>query len=77
MYLATFDARHFTFTALGVDEQQAREAVALGWAAHAEYVPGVDPDYFDPDEVYVTEMVLGVPYRDGSVILPPRTRAAA
>lgn len=78
MYLATFDAgRHFTFTALGHTEQEAREALAAGWAVHCRQYPGADPDYFDPDEdVNVTRMPVGVALRDGDPIQPATIAAA-
>ena len=63
MFLATYQTRHFEFSALGKSEREARRQCKIAWEIHvAEY------SKFSPDDVCVTEMITGAPYRDGELL---------
>jgi hypothetical protein len=66
LFFAIFTTRHYgEFTALGRTEEEAREAVMVGWRRNCAQDPDASLGYCTPDSVSVYEMTAGVPYRDG------------
>lgn len=72
MFLATYQTRHFEFSALGKSEREARRQCKIAWEIHvAEYSKfsvNIPWGKFSPDDVCVTEMITGAPYRDGELL---------
>jgi hypothetical protein len=65
LWIATLDTRHFTFTACGVTEAKAREAMEAGWKLHAaEYGDSVAPFSDFEDGVNCLQVQVGKCYRD-------------
>jgi hypothetical protein len=65
LFLATFTTRHYgDFTALGRTEEEAREAVVVGWRRNCAQDPDASLGYCTPDRISVCKMTVGVPYKD-------------
>lgn len=68
LYLATLSTRNFDFTALGLTEDEARDAIRIGWNRHNRQT-GSELEWTHlAEDVNVTPMEVGHPYRDGSFL---------
>lgn len=77
IFLALMETRHFSFSAAGATESEAKDALVAGWAAHRNEYPGhVQRDMPDANlaalekefTVSVLPMTLGAGYRDHELI---------
>jgi hypothetical protein len=68
--IATFETRHFAFTAAGASRAAALQALNLGWAAHAA-ATGADPKLVQEseDDVRYLDIEPGQCFRDDTLIL--------
>ncbi len=69
MIILTLDTFHFTFTALGHDEDEARDALLAGWLRHAKQT-GADPSYLGDncDDIRQIELEPGLCTRDHELV---------
>ena len=69
MIILTLDTPNFTFSALGNDTDEAREALLAGWLRHAKQT-GADPSYLGDnfDAIRETELLPGLCTRDYELI---------
>lgn len=72
MILATISTRHYDFTALGHNEQEALDVLLMAWARHCDQVPDADPSLMaqaiEDGDVNLNTIAPGVVLRDGSPI---------
>jgi hypothetical protein len=75
VFLAEYDTRHYSFTAIGATQKSAKDALLRGLRAHGQqldlpagwYRDGMTAAEF-ADEINVTQMHYGLALRDGSPI---------
>lgn len=69
MIILTLDTPNFTFTALGHDIDEARDALLAGWLRHAKQT-GADPSYLGDncDDIKEIELLPGLCTRDYELI---------
>ena len=69
MWLASWETRHFDFTAIGKTRAECIQILAHGWCRHCATYGG-DPDYFTQyvEDVNFTKISLGDCLRDGEKI---------
>lgn len=69
MIILTLDTPHYTFTALGNDEDEAREALLAGWLRHCKQT-GADTGYLGDncDDIRQTELEPGLCTRDYELV---------
>jgi hypothetical protein len=63
IYYAWVEGSRFTFSAVGLTEAQAKDAVMAAWHAHVKQTDA-DPDYIRREDVQLLEMKPGQGYRD-------------
>ena len=60
IYIAVIATRSFDFTAVGLTDDLARDALMIGWKAHCSEEGRIcDPDLFSRDEIRVAEISDG------------------
>lgn len=67
VYLATFESRHFEFSAVGRTEAEARAALRAGLDEHTKQY-NLDADWYTEDDFNLTGMRFGHAMRDHSEI---------
>ena len=69
MIILTLDTRHFTFTAIGNDSEEAQKALLDGWLRHCEQT-GADIGYLGDncDDIRRTELEPGQCTRDYELV---------
>lgn len=70
-YYAHIDTPSFNFSALGLTEDEALDALMYAWHLHARE-SGALPGYVDRDDIRVDHVLLGHSYRDGEQIYSPK-----
>lgn len=64
IYYANLESRSFSFSAVGLSEQQAKQALIDGLNRHTKKF-NLDPNWYDIEsDIGVVPMQVGVPYRD-------------
>lgn len=73
IWFAEMETRNFTFTAVGLSEQQAREGLRRAWDEHVRQHGGGDTGLFDDlaDEVQFMIGEPGASWRDGEPVPRP------
>ena len=67
VFKAYYDSQNFSFSAYGLSEKEALDALYMGLEAHREQYD-LDADWFYRDDVYVNAHNIGSAYRDYSEI---------
>lgn len=68
VYVASAETRHYTFSAIGRSEGEARTLCHGAWLAHCSE-SGADPGHVPEDDIRVERMRFGQGYRDGFEVL--------
>lgn len=71
IYIASLDTRSFSFNAVGFDKRSARQNLIDGLETHRRQY-ALSLDWYDINEIEVTQMKVGVAYRDCTELKPPK-----